>query len=114
LPVLRKVGASRHEQFAREVMRVGKNWFVTTPNYWYPCGSRYHLPCIQFPPRPAHREYNRLLGTHIPKGTVQGLALLSARELQRLFPMSRIAKAHVTFSPETLVAYSVDPTRNSA
>jgi len=84
---------------------------VTTPNYWYPFESHYHLPLIQFLPRPVQREYNRLLGTHIPKGTVQELALLSARQLARLFPTSRVARVRVTFWPETLVAYYVDPAR---
>jgi hypothetical protein len=108
------VGADRQEQFAREVMRVGKSWFVTTPNYWFPFEAHYHLPFIQFLPRPLQREYNRVFSTHIPRGTVQELALLSARQLQRLFPTGKIAKVRVTFWPETLVAYSIDPARNSA
>jgi ubiquinone/menaquinone biosynthesis C-methylase UbiE len=102
------LGPGRQEQFAREIMRVGKSWFVTTPNYWYPFESHYHLPFIQFMPRPLQREYNRLLGTHIPKGETQELGLLSAPQLQRLFPTSRIAKVRVTFWPETLVAYSIN------
>lgn len=102
------LGPHRQEQFAREIMRVGKSWFLTTPNYWYPFESHYHLPFIQFMPRPLQREYNRLLGTHIPKGETQKLGLLSARQLQRLFPTSRIAKVRVTFWPETLVAYSIN------
>lgn len=106
------LGAGRQKQFAREVMRVGRSWFVTTPNHWYPFESHYHLPFIQFMPRVAQREYNRLLGTHIPRGTVQELALLSARQLRRLFPSSHIVKVRVTFWPETLVAYSVDPARD--
>lgn len=105
------LGEGRQERFAKEVMRVGKSWFVTTPNYWYPFESHYHLPFIQFMPRSLQRVYNSLLGTHIPKGTVQELALLSAHELQRLFPTSRIAKVRVTFWPETLVAYQIDPKR---
>lgn len=108
------LGTGRQERFAQEIRRVGKSWFVTTPNYWYPFESHYHLPFIQFLPRPAQREYNRLLGTHIPKGTVQELALLSARDLQRLFPGGRIAKVRVTFWPETLVAYFIDPARSDA
>jgi SAM-dependent methyltransferase len=108
------LGPGRQEQFAQEIMRVGRSWFVTTPNYWYPFESHYHLPCIQFLPRPAQRAYNRLLGTHIPKGTVQELALLSASELQKLFPTSRVANVRVTFWPETLVAYSIDPSRTNA
>ncbi len=107
------LGPGRQAQFAREIMRVGKSWFVTTPNYWYPFESHYHLPLIQFMPRPVRREYNRFLGTHIPKGTVQELALLSARRLHGLFPSSRIARVRVTFWPETLVAYFVDPERTA-
>jgi hypothetical protein len=101
----------RQKQFADEVTRVGKSWFVTTPNYWYPFETHYHLPLIQFLPRPLQREYNRLLGTHIPKGRIQDLALLSVRQLQRLFPTSRVARVRVTFWPETLVAYYVDNSR---
>ena len=105
------LGEGRQEQFAKEVVRVGRSWFVTTPNYWYPFESHYHLPFIQFMPRAFQREYNRLLGTHIPKGTVQELALLSARQLRGLFPTGRIAKVRVTFWPETLVAYNIDSGR---
>jgi hypothetical protein len=108
------LGEGRQERFAQEVMRVGKSWFVTTPNYWYPFESHYHLPFIQFMPRALQREYNRLLGTHVPKGTVQELGLLPARQLRRLFPTSRIAKVRVTFWPETLVAYHIDPGRNES
>jgi hypothetical protein len=56
-------------------------------------------------------QYNNLMGTHIPKGTVQELGLLSARQLRRLFPTSQIAKVRVTFWPETLVAYKIDDCR---
>ena len=105
------LGPGRQAQFAREIMRVGKSWFVTTPNYWYPFESHYHLPLVQFMPRAMQREYNRLLGTHIPKGMVQELALVSARQLHGLFPTGRLARVRVTFWPETLVAYFVDPER---
>ena len=103
------VDARRQEQFAREIMRVGKSWFVTTPNYWFPFESHYHLPFIQFLPPALQRPYNRVFGTYIPKGRIEPLALLSARKLQRLFPTSRIHKVRVTFWPETLVACSFHP-----
>jgi hypothetical protein len=107
------LGPGRQRQFAEEVMRVGKSWFVTTPNYWYPFESHYHLPFIQFLPESLQRAYNSLLGTHIPKGRTQELALLSARGLQKLFPTSRIQKVRVTFWPETLIAYHIDSARVS-
>ncbi len=105
------LGDGRQERFAREVMRVGKSWFVTTPNYWFPFETHHHLPLFQFLPRPVQLEYNRLFGRHIPKGQVQELGLLSARELGRLFPGSRIVKVRVTFWPETLVAYHIEEAR---
>jgi methyltransferase family protein len=105
------VDAGRQGQFAREITRVGKSWFVTTPNYWFPFESHYHLPFIQFLPPALQRPYNRFLGTHIPGDRLEPLALLSARELQRLFPTSRIYKVRVTFWPETLVACSIHPSR---
>jgi len=105
------LGPGQQERFAREVRRVGKSWFVTTPNFWYPFESHYHLPLIQFLPRDAQRQYNRLLGSHIPRGTVQDLALLSAGRLRALFPSAHIEKVRVTIWPETLVAYYIDPAR---
>lgn len=107
------LGDGMQARFAAEIMRVGKSWFVTTPNYWFPFESHYHLPFIQFLPRFAQRPYNRLLGTHIPRGQIQELGLLSARELRKLFPTSVIARVRVTFWPETLVAYYIDPSRKT-
>jgi ubiquinone/menaquinone biosynthesis C-methylase UbiE len=101
------LGPGRQQQFAKEIMRVGRSWFITTPNYWYPFETHHHLPLFQFLPRALQLEYNRRLGTHIPKNTVQDLALLSARRLTALFPGSDILKVRVTFWPETLVAYHV-------
>ena len=107
------IGDGKQAQFATEVMRVGKSWFITTPNYWFPLEPHYHLPFIQFLPRALQRQYNRFFGSSIPKGELQDLALVSARELQRLFPTSVIARMRVTFWPETLVAYYVQPGRAS-
>jgi hypothetical protein len=108
------LGEGRQELFAREVMRVARSWFITTPNFWFPFEPHYCLPFIQFLPRPVQREYNRLLGMHIPRGQLQEIALLSARQMARLFPTSNIARVRVTFWPETLVAYRIDPERAQA
>jgi len=108
------LGLGRQERFAQEIRRVGKSWFVTTPNYWFPFESHHHLPFFQFLPRSLQMVYNRWLGTHIPKGTVQELALLSARQLRALFPDGQIAQVRVTFWPETLVAYHIHPARAGA
>lgn len=98
------VGAGRQEKFARELMRVGKSWFVTTPNYWYPFESHSYLLFYQFLSPRLQQRYQQLFGK-LADGRAQDVELLSATRLQRLFPSSSIARLRVTFWPETLVAY---------
>lgn len=105
------VGPGRQEQFAREAMRVGRSWFITTPNYWFPLEFHYLLPFFQFLPLGVQRGYSRVSPNAALKGNLIDVALLSARDLRRLFPTGEIEKMRVTFWPETLVAYHIDPTR---
>lgn len=105
------VGKERQEKFAREVMRVGKSWFITTPNFWFPLEVHYLLPFFQFLPAGVQRIYSHLSPSAVPKGELIDLELLSARQLRQFFPTSEIVKMRVTFWPETLVGYHVDPGR---
>jgi len=38
------------QQMAQEIMRVGKRWFVTTPNRWYPFEFHLRLPLVTWLP----------------------------------------------------------------
>ncbi len=88
-------------RFAAEVQRVGKGWFVTTPNLWYPIEPHYHLPLLQFLPEPAQRRLVKRLG----KTPYDNLQLLTAKQLRELFPVGKVIGCRVTFYPETLIAY---------
>ncbi|OFV85381.1 MAG: hypothetical protein A2620_00635 [Acidobacteria bacterium RIFCSPHIGHO2_01_FULL_67_28] len=88
------------QRFADEVRRVGRAWFVTTPNFWYPIEAHYHLPLWQFLPTRWQQRLARALG----KTPYPPLRLLSRREMRRLFPESRVFGCRVTFYPETLIA----------
>jgi len=89
-------------RFAAEVKRVGRAWFVTTPNFWFPFEVHYRLPLVQFLSTPMQQRIGRVLG----KTTYPVLNLLSRRQLRRLFPESRVIGCRVTFYPETLIAVS--------
>lgn len=89
------------ERFAAEVQRVGKGWFITTPNFWYPIEPHYHLPFAQFLPEGTQQRLVRSLG----KTPYVHLRLLTRRELRRLFPRGRVMGSRVTLYPETLIAY---------
>jgi len=89
------------QHFAAEVARVGRGWFVTTPNLYYPVEPHYHLPMVQFLPQRWQRSLVRGLG-RTPYGN---LNLLTKRQLQRLLPDGGVIGCRITFYPETLIAY---------
>lgn len=89
------------ERFAAEVQRVGKGWFITTPNLWCPVDPHYHLPLVQFLPESAQRSLVKRLG----KTPYNHLQLLTRKQLRKLFPAGEVVGCRVTFYPETLIAY---------
>ncbi len=88
-------------RFAAEVARVGRGWFVTTPNLWYPIEPHYHLPFIQFLPQ----QWQRGLVSKLGKVPYENLRLLSKSQLRELFPHGGVIGCRVTFHSETLIAY---------
>jgi hypothetical protein len=108
--VIEHVGNLEDQQrMADEVRRVGKRWFLTTPNRWYPFEFHVRMPLISWlPPRWMHKAA-RLWGyDHIQRRYKSGndysdVQLLTARQLARMFPDSLILKPRITFWPETIV-----------
>jgi 2-polyprenyl-3-methyl-5-hydroxy-6-metoxy-1,4-benzoquinol methylase len=108
--VIEHVGDLADQQrMADEVRRVGKRWFLTTPNRWYPFEFHARLPLVSWlPARLMHKttrlwSYNHVHGRYQPGNDLSDVQLLTARQLRRLFPESLILKPRVTFWPETLV-----------
>ncbi len=97
-------------QMASEIMRVGKRWFVTTPNRWYPFEFHMRLPFVTWLPWHSYLRFSRLVrydpsqrkyvfGSRYPAT----LRLMSAGDLKRCFPNSRVIKQRVTPMAETLI-----------
>ena len=94
--VLEHVGTERDQRsFMEEVARVGKRFFVQTPNYYFPIEPHFHLFGFQFLPIGARRwllqHFNLGWTPRTPdraaaEQIVRGVELLSARELLRLCP----------------------------
>jgi len=108
--VIEHVGNLEDQQrMADEVRRVGKRWFLTTPNRWYPFEFHARMPLVSWlPPRWMHRatrlwSYNHVLGRYQSGIDCSDVSLLSARQLRRMFPDSLVLKPRITFWPETLV-----------
>lgn len=107
--VIEHVGGFEDQQrMAREVMRVGKAWFITTPNRWYPFEFHTRLPLIGWLPAPMMQAAARVVSyNHVHRRYSSGNRthtwLLSGREMRKLFPGSRVIHMRVTFFPETIV-----------
>jgi SAM-dependent methyltransferase len=116
--VIEHVGApTEHCRFADEVRRVGKRYWVQTPNRWFPVEQHLLTPFVHWLPRDWQRSW-------ITKWTVwdwverpspdrreyyirhflEDIHLLSARELVALFPDAEILRERSLGWTKSLIA----------
>ena len=100
--VIEHVPRKLQAQMASEIMRVGRSWFVTTPNFWFPMELHRRIPMFQFMPKAMQDAYDRRFQ---PLHEGDMVNLLSASDMRRLFPGGQVVSQRVTFFPETLIAY---------
>lgn len=91
--------------FAAEIRRVGRRYFVQTPNRYFPIEPHYQFPLFQFLPHRLQKALNKRfsLGWR-PKGQWEEVNLLSARDLKRLFPDAEIHRERVFGLTKSLMA----------
>jgi SAM-dependent methyltransferase len=91
--------------FAAEIRRVGRRYFVQTPNRYFPIEPHYQFPLFQFLPHRVQRALNNRfsLGWR-KKGEWEEINLLSARDLRRLFPDAEIHRERVFGLTKSLMA----------
>jgi ubiquinone/menaquinone biosynthesis C-methylase UbiE len=98
----------RQKQFADEIRRVAaKGYFVTTPNRFFPIEPHTLLPFYQFFPVSVQRRLVRFSPGYLTR--YEEINLLSAKDLQRLFPEAEVRRMGVPVYANTLVAaYKAD------
>jgi hypothetical protein len=83
--VLEHVGlAEDRRRFLREVLRVGRKVFLTTPNRWFPLEMHKRIPFLHWLPQAWYRAILRTTGDNF-YSRPENLNLLSRNELDRLF-----------------------------
>jgi hypothetical protein len=118
--VIEHVGdAASQKQFAREVSRVGRAYWVQTPNRWFPVEQHLLTPLIHWLPK----NWQRAL---VPRWTVwsalvrptpdrrrfyvehylQEVRLLTSRELCRLFPGAKLIRERFCGWTKSLIVSS--------
>ena len=116
--VIEHVGsADDQREFANEVARVGRRYWVQTPNRWFPVEQHLFTPFVHWLPR----SWQKLV---VKRCTVWGLLasvssdqrsfylehylndvrLLDCRDLGALFPEARIVRERLLGSTKSLVA----------
>jgi hypothetical protein len=124
--VIEHVGdATSQRRFAREVARVGRAYWVQTPNRWFPVEQHLLTPLVHWLPKSWQRRV-------VPRFTVWStlvrpspdrrafylahyldeVRLLSAGEFAALFPDARVIRERVCGWTKSLVAVRAQSRRN--
>jgi SAM-dependent methyltransferase len=105
--VIEHVPAERQRQFANEIRRVARRgYFVATPDRYFPIDPHTLLPGIQYLSPGLRRVYGHMSLRRLTE-TMDGINLLSARQMQDLFPEGKIYRLGFPVWPNNLVtAYS--------
>jgi hypothetical protein len=104
-------------KMASEVARVSRNYFIQTPNYYFPIEPHWVFPFFQFLPVAMRTWMTRTFSLgHIgkisdPAGArrqVEEVQLLTKKQMQGLFPGARIYEERILGFTKSLVAYKFD------
>ena len=82
-----------HKMVADEIRRVGRAYWVQTPNFYFPIEPHTFIPFLQFFPlkvRPYLVQYFAPKERRGLKREILGIQLLKRRELEMLFPEAQI------------------------
>ena len=113
--VIEHVGGIADQQaMAAEVRRVGRRYFVQTPNKYFPIEPHFLVPGFQFLPDPvragwlARRNvgwYRKAESYEAALAEVTRIRLLSRPEFKRLFPEGRLYRERVFGLTKSFVVY---------
>ena len=115
-------GAASQARFAQEVARVGRSFWVQTPNRWFPVEQHLLTPLVHWLPKawqhvlvprftvwsavtPVTPDRRRFYLEHY----LSDVRLLAAGELARLFPGARIVRERFCGWTKSLIAVRSSP-----
>lgn len=113
--VIEHVGTfPRQMQMGSEIRRVGKRYFVQTPNRSFPLEPHFLVPWFQFLPESVRVAMLRrfTLGWHArtpdaeaARAAVRAIRLMSGRELQQVFPGGRLYRERVLGMTKSFIVH---------
>jgi hypothetical protein len=113
--VIEHVGTHEDQlQMAKEVRRVGKRYFIQTPNKYFPLEQHFLFPFFQFFPISLRTLlvqnfdiswYPKTPDAAQARHLVESFRLLSKKEFSRLFPDAEIYEEKILGMTKSFVAY---------
>jgi len=103
-------GWQQQRKVAENIRRIGKSYFVQTPNLYFPVEPHFLLPLFQFVPKSLLikmvKRFGRV-GNVSDIENVQNLSLLTKKQLRSLFPDSVLFVEKILGLEKSFVAYRV-------
>jgi hypothetical protein len=108
----------RQRTFAREVMRVGKGYWIQTPNFWFPIEPHFLFPFFHWLPKVLRKFIVRYFtpwglllkpSRQFADDYVDEIKLLSTGQLKKLFPEAEIMREKVFGLTKSLIAIGYPP-----
>ena len=99
----------KQEEFAQEVLRLGRSHWIQTPSKWFPIEAHSGMPFYWFYPDRLRASLIKRWEKKLPAWTqmVETTRVLTRRRLQDLFPGSRILVEVSAGFPKSYTACSV-------
>jgi hypothetical protein len=116
--VIEHVGHWKEQtRMASEVRRLGKYYYVQTPNLYFPIEPHYRLPAVHWLPESGRAEVLRHIKGRLPPDAsfdqamlqVQSINLLTARQFRSLFPDARIIRERFLGITKSFIAIRAAP-----
>lgn len=121
--VIEHVGSLQNMQrFAKEVRRVGRAYYVQTPNFWFPVEPHYGVPLVHYLPDMAKLcLFTRFRVGYAPRcrfdqalARIDHTRMIGGRALQALFPDGRILKERFGLMVKSITAIRELPAGSAA
>jgi hypothetical protein len=113
--VIEHVGnANDKRRMSEEIRRVGKRYFIQTPNRFFPIEPHFVFPCFQFLPLQLQvwlimnfklGWYSKINDRKLARKLVSRITLLSRKEFGELFPGANMYDEKIFILTKSFIAY---------
>ena len=105
----------QQQKMASEILRVGKSYFIQTPNVYFPIEAHYALPFAQYYPNGflyfilTKTKFSRLKKWNSAEASqyIAEIRLLNAQEMKALFPGASLLKEKVLGLTKSITAHNL-------